>query len=113
MCLAIDGSMLISCSEDGSICIWEVQDFINKISITNKSDERYIDDVLVNWPKLDKINNQLNKNIEEVKNMKNENTQAINKLKSIKEQEIKELINTNSTDYDDTVEITKVIKYIY
>lgn len=106
LCLAMDGSALISCSKDGSMCIWEVKDVVHNMQ---KSENRYSDDVLVNWSKLETIIGNTKKVEKEVTKLKTECTQTIDKLKAAKDQELRDTKNANSTNYEDAFVKIKVI----
>lgn len=106
----MDGSTLISCSEDGSICIWEVKDFTNKMI---KTDNPYSDDVLISWSKLKSINKNITKAEREVITLKTKNIQTINKLKTEIDHELNENRNMKSINYKKAVDGVKVMHEYY
>ncbi|VVC30814.1 WD40/YVTN repeat-like-containing domain,WD40 repeat,WD40-repeat-containing domain,WD40 repeat [Cinara cedri] len=105
LCLAMDGSTLISCSEDGSLCIWEVKDAntINKINFD------YFDDILANGKKLDEINENIEQIKVTVKKLETKSTLTVNAIKKMKEQEIQNTKHTHLDHFNDIVELNKGI----
>jgi hypothetical protein len=101
MCLAMDGSVLISCSEDGSMCIWEVEEVVNK---KDNIDDRfkYFDDLLVKTLELEKINRDKIEIRNSVDLLEEKNKYNINKFKYSKEQELNNLKKMNADDIDKT-----------
>lgn len=108
MCLSMDGSVLISCSEDGSICIWEVQDYKNRMIETN-GHSLYNDDILVKMSALDNINNNVVGMEKVVNRLETESTEILTKLKKSKEHEIEELKDAKMIHYRIAVDKNKVI----
>lgn len=106
----MDGSTLIACSKDGSICFWEVKDVVHNMQ---KPDNRYSDDILVNSLKLETIIKSITKVGKEVNKLKTECTQTINKLKAAKNQELHDTKNANTANYEDAVHKIKVIYLLY
>lgn len=103
MKLTIDDSQLITCSEDGSICIWEVNDAEGKLTSVNDQFS-YSDDILVN--SLD-----LKNKIETVKELKmrvqvleNENKYQLSQLIKRNSEQLKEL---NTSYKNRTTELEK------
>lgn len=96
MRMTIDDSVLITCSVDGSICIWEVKDAEGKKVVLNDQ-FAYSDDILVNA--LD-LKNKI-ENIAELKMRVNELEREckyqVNELTKSKERRIQELNNSHST----------------
>lgn len=106
----MDGSTLISCSEDGTICFWEVKDFTDKM---NKTENSYPNDVLIGWSKLKSINKNITEAEKEVIRLKTKNIQTINKLKTEIDHELNENKNTKSIDYKKAVDGVKVMHEYY
>ncbi|XP_025200516.1 LOW QUALITY PROTEIN: cilia- and flagella-associated protein 57-like [Melanaphis sacchari] len=102
MCLATDGSVLISCSEDSNICVWEVK---NTENITRKIEKThvYTDDILVNLSKYDKLQENIKKIETAVNKLETENTINLNTTVKAKEQEIKDINKANTTQYYETI----------
>lgn len=89
----MDDSVLITCSEDGNICIWKVKHILDE---ANEIDNRfmYSDDILVSWPNLEKINKNV-KNIEtKLNELNEENAYTVKILKEVTEQELENAIKT-------------------
>lgn len=101
MCLAMDGSVLISCSEDGSMCIWEVEEIVSK---KDDIDDRfeYSDDLLIKTSELEKINRDVNKIKTSVDLFEENSKYSINKLKYSKEQVLNTLKKTDADLLDKT-----------
>lgn len=108
MCLSMDGSVLISCSEDGSMCIWEVKDYKNRMIETN-GHSLYNDDILVKMSALDSINNNVVGMEKVVNRLETESTEILTKLKKSKEHEIEELKDAKMIHYRNAVDKNKVI----
>lgn len=108
MCLALDGSVLISCSEDGSICIWEIITEMNKTKNIHDNN-LYSDDVLVNWSTLVKINEEIDKVETAIYKLEKESTNTLNELKIVKEKEIEDLKKLNLTNTHNIIKNKKVI----
>lgn len=96
MCMTIDDSILITCSIDGSICIWDVNDAEGKKVVLNDQ-FAYSDDILVNDIELkNKIENIVELKIR-VKELEKECEYQVTELTKSKEQCIQELNNNHST----------------
>lgn len=106
----MDGSTLISCSEDGSICIWEVKDFTDKM---NKTDNPYSNDILISWSKLKSIKKDITEAEIEVIRLKTKNIETINKLETEIDHELNENKNMKSIDYKKAVDGVKVMHEYY
>lgn len=106
----MDGSTLISCSEDGCICIWEVKDFTDKVI---KTDNPYSNDVLISCSKLKSINKNIAEAEKEVIRLKTKNIQTIDKLKTEMNYELNENKNTKSIYYKKAVDGVKVMHEYY
>lgn len=95
MSMTIDDSYLITCSIDGSICIWEIKNAEAKKVILNDQ-FAYSDDILVNA--LD-LKNKI-ENIAELKmrvnELERESKYQITELTKSKEKQIQELNNNHS-----------------
>lgn len=111
MCLSMDGSVLISCSEDGSMCIWEVKNYKKRMIETN-GHSLYTDDILVKMSTLENINNNVVGMEKVVNRLETESTEILTKLKKSKEHEIEELKDAKMINYRNAVEKNKVIKTI-
>eukprot|EP00102_Acyrthosiphon_pisum_P002329 XP_001943650.2 PREDICTED: cilia- and flagella-associated protein 57-like [Acyrthosiphon pisum] len=100
MSMTIDDSNLITCSSDGSICIWEIKDAEGKKVILNDQ-FAYSDDILVNALELkNKIENMAELKMR-VNELERESKYQITQLIKSKEEQIQELNNNHS------IEITK------
>lgn len=112
MCLGTDGSVLVSCSEDSNICIWEVKNTANK---TRKIDKPlvYTDDIIVNLSQYDKLHENIKKIETSVNKLERENTINVNTTIKAKEQEIKDINRANTTQYYDTIKKNEVITFIF
>jgi len=78
MCLGTDNTVLVSCSKDSNICLWNVKNAVNQ---TSKIDTPvYTDEILINESKY----NQLHEKVEKIEI-------AVNKL------EEKNTLNINAT----------------
>ncbi|KAE9523980.1 hypothetical protein AGLY_015627 [Aphis glycines] len=102
MCLATDGTVLVSCSEDSNICVWEVKNTENKI---RKIEKPHVctDDILVNLLEYDKLHENIKKIEGSVNKLETENTININTLIKAKEQEINDVNRENTTQYYETI----------
>jgi cilia- and flagella-associated protein 57 len=95
MCMTIDDSNLITCSTDGSICIWKIKDAEGKKVILNDQ-FAYSDDILVNASDLkNKIENIVELKMR-VTELERESKYQITQLIKSKEQQIQELNNNHS-----------------
>lgn len=95
MCMTIDDSNLITCSIDGSICIWKIKDAEGKKVILNDQ-FAYSDDILVNALDLkNKIENIVELKMR-VNELERESKYQITQLIKSKEQQIQELNNNHS-----------------
>ncbi|KAF0763554.1 cilia- and flagella-associated protein 57 [Aphis craccivora] len=95
MCMTIDDSNLITCSTDGSICIWKIKDAEGKKVILNDQ-FAYSDDILVNASDLkNKIENIVELKMR-VNELERESKYQITQLIKSKEQQIQELNNNHS-----------------
>lgn len=93
--MTVDDSILITCSVDGSICIWEVKNAEGKKVILHDQ-FTYSEDILVNALDLkNKIENIAEFKIR-VKELERECKYQITKLTKSKEQQIQELNNNHS-----------------
>lgn len=108
ICLAKDGSVLVSCSEDGCICMWQVKDVSNRM---NTSDDyfEYSDDVLVGWSKLKKTNENIEKIVMLVTKLEKESSYYIKKHEIAKDREVEDTNKTNSTNLQKAIKGNKVI----
>lgn len=108
MCLGTDGSVLVSCSEDSNICVWEVKNTTNK---TGKIDIplEYTDDILVNLLQYDQLHENIKKIETAVNKLETENTINVNTTIKAKEQEIKDINIANTTQYYETIKKNEVI----
>lgn len=95
---------MISCSEDGSLCIWEIK------GITDNA--VYPDDMLVSWTEMKNRSEDIERVKEEVRRLKKETALAMDKLRSEKEEEIENMKNENSKNYHDENEKIKVISSV-
>jgi len=112
MCLGTDGSVLISCSEDSNICIWEVKKTANK---TRKIDTPlvYTDDILVNLSQYDKLHENIKKIETAVNKLERENTINMNTTIKAKEQEIKDINKANTMQYYESINKNEVMAFIF
>lgn len=112
MCLATDGTVLVSCSEDSNICLWEVKNTENKI---RKIEKPHVctDDILVNLLEYDKLHENIKKIEGAVNKLETENTININTLIKAKEQEINDINKENITQYYETIKKNEVIAFIF
>lgn len=95
MSMTVDDSILISCSVDGSICIWEVKNAEGKKVILHDQ-FTYSEDILVNALDLkNKIENIAELKIR-VKELERECKYQITELTKSKETRIQELNNNHS-----------------
>lgn len=95
MTMTVDDSYLITCSTDGSICIWEIKDAEGKKVILNDQ-FAYSDDILVNASELkNKIENMAELKMR-VNELERESKYQISQLIKSKEQQIQELNNNHS-----------------
>lgn len=95
MSMTVDDSYLITCSTDGSICIWEIKDAEGKKVILNDQ-FAYSDDILVNASELkNKIENMAELKMR-VNELERESKYQISQLIKSKEQKIQELNNNHS-----------------
>jgi len=93
--MTIDDSNLITCSIDGSICIWKIKDAEGKKVILNDQ-FAYSDDILVNALDLkNKIENIVELKMR-VNELERESKYQITQLIKSKEQQIQELNNNHS-----------------
>lgn len=104
MCATKNGTALISCSEDGSLCMWEVKGFTAKTE--------YPDDVLVNWTEMKNKSEEIKRVKEEVNKVKMETALAMDKLRSEKEEEIEKMKNENLKNYHNETGKKKVIALV-
>lgn len=96
MSMTIDDSILITCSIDGSICIWDINDAEGKKVILNDQ-FAYSNDILVNDLDLkNKIENITELKIR-VKELERECKYQVAELTKTKEQRIQELNINHST----------------
>ncbi|CAI6352733.1 unnamed protein product [Macrosiphum euphorbiae] len=111
MCLGTDGSVLVSCSEDSNICVWEVKNTANK---SRKIDKPlvYTDDILVNLSKYDKLHENIKKIETAVNKLETENTINVNTTIKANEQEIKDINKANTTQYFETIKKNEVITFV-
>jgi len=112
MCLATDGSVLVSCSEDSNICVWEVKNTENKTRKIEKTHE-YTDEILVNLSEYDKLHENNMKIEAAVNKLETENTININTTIKSKAQEIKDINKANITQYYETIKKNEVIDFIF
>lgn len=112
MCLVTDGTVLVSCSEDSNICVWEVKNTENKI---RKIETPHVctDDILVNLLEYDKLHENIKKIEGAVNKLETENTININTLIKAKEQEINDMNRENTTQYYETIKKNEVIAFIF
>lgn len=95
MSMTIDDSILITCSVDGSICIWDVLDSEGKKVILNEQ-FAYSDDILVNALDLkNKIENITELKVR-VKELEKECKYQVAELTKSKKLQIQELNNNHS-----------------
>lgn len=87
--------------------MWQVKDVSNRMNTTNHFD--YSDEVLVNWSKLEKTNENIEKIEMSVKKLEKESSYFIKKLKITKDREIEDTKNTNLTNLQDAAKNNKVI----
>lgn len=106
MILAREGSTLISCSEDGILCFWEVKDFFNKIDGSNNP---YSDDIIVKWSRVERILKSTKKAETDVTLLMTQNKENMSKLKTVKYQELEDLKTVNLNNYLDAVNKINVI----
>lgn len=93
--MTIDDSILITCSVDGSICIWKVKDAEGKKVVLNDQFV-YSDDILVNALDLkNKIENIAELKMR-VKELERECKYQVTDLTKTTKQQIEELNNNNS-----------------
>lgn len=101
MCLSMDGSTLISCSEDGSMCLWEVEDVVNKkLNIDQRIG--YTDDILVTFSKFEKINKDIHNITTSVEVLKTDSKYYINELTNSKDKELNNVQKINMDKLDET-----------
>ena len=112
MCLATDGSVLVSCSEDSNICVWEVKNTANKTMEIDKP-LVYTDDILVNLSQYDKLHENIKKIETAVNKLETEYTVNINTTIKANEQEIKAINQANTTQYYETIKKNEVIVFIF
>lgn len=108
MSMTIDDSILITCSIDGSICIWEIKDVEEKKVILNDQ-FTYSDDILVNALDLkNKIENIAELNMR-VKELERECKYQIFELSKSKDNQIQEL-NNNHLVHTKTLENKNTVR---
>lgn len=105
----MDGSTLVSCSEDGSLCIWEVKDVFK----TNKINFEYFDEILATGKKLEEINENIEQTKATIKKMEAKSTITVNDTKKMKEQKLKNTKQLFLDHFNDIVELNKVGNFIY
>lgn len=111
MSLSIDDSVLITCSEDGSICIWEVKEVIDRVkNVDNRF--KYSDDILVKRSKLEKINDKIDELKVVVDKLEIENATSVKKLKETKQKEFERMKTVQSLQIFNTIRKNKVMYYI-
>lgn len=96
MSMSVDDSILITCSIDGSICIWEVQDADGKKIILNDQ-FAYSDDILVNAVDLKNKIENISELKMRVKELETECKYQVTELTKSNEQQVRELNNNHST----------------
>lgn len=96
MSMTVDDSILITCSIDGSICIWEVQDADGKKIILNDQ-FAYSDDILVNAIDLKNKIENISELKMRVRELERECKYQVTEITKSKEQQIQELNNNHST----------------
>lgn len=94
--MTVDDSILITCSVDGSICIWEVKDAEEKKVILNDQ-FAYSDDILVNALDLKNKIESISELKMRVRELERECKYQVTELTNSKEQQILELNNSHST----------------
>jgi len=94
--MTIDDSILITCSVDGSICIWEIKDAESKKIILNDQ-FAYSDDILVNALDLKHKIENISELKMRVRELERECKYQITELTKSKEHQIQELNNNHST----------------
>lgn len=111
MCLTMDGSALITCSEDGSICIWGIKDYTKDVNVDLRIDIRsaHYDDILVNVSQLERINEKITKSKLAVSKLESEYSYTTNQWKKAKEQEVELQKISISQHYDFVEKHNKVI----
>lgn len=110
MCLTVDDSALISCSEDGSMCMWEVKNYDKGVNLDNRIDiySLHCDDALVNISELKRINEKIPKTELSVRKLETECLYTADKRKKSKQQEIK-LKKISISQYFDFVEKHNIV----
>lgn len=96
MSMTVDDSILITCSIDGSICIWEVQDADGKKIILNDQ-FTYSDDILVNAIDLKNKIENISELKMRVRELERECKYQVTEITKSKEQQIQELNNNHLT----------------
>jgi len=96
MSMTVDDSILITCSVDGSICIWEVKNAEGKKVILNEQ-FAYSDDILVNALDLKNKIENISELKMRVKELERECKYQVTELTNSKEEQILELNNSHST----------------
>lgn len=96
MSMTVDDSVLITCSVDGSICIWEVENAEGKKVVLNDQ-FAYSDDILVNAIDLKNKIENISELKMRVKELEKECKYQITELTKSKEGQIQELNTNHST----------------
>lgn len=96
MSMTVDDSVLITCSVDGSICIWEVKNAEGKKIVLNDQ-FAFSDDILVNAFDLKNKIENISELKMRVKELEKECKYQITELTKCKEGQIQELNNNHST----------------
>lgn len=96
MSMTIDDSILITCSMDGSVCIWNVKNAEGKKVVLNDQ-FAYSDDILVNALDLKNKIENISELKMRVRELERECKYQISELTNSKEQQIQELNSNHST----------------
>lgn len=110
MCLTVDDSVLITCSEDGSMCLWEVKNYDKDVNLDNRIDihSAQCDDALIDMSELKRINEKIPKAELAVSKLESECLYTIDQRKKSKQQEI-ELKKISISQYFDFVEKHSIV----
>lgn len=106
--MTIDDSILITCSVDGSICIWEVKNAEGKKIVLNDQ-FAYSDDILVNALDLKNKIENISELKMRVRELERECKYQITELTNAKERQIQEL-NDNYSNFTQILENKNTVR---
>lgn len=106
----MDDSALITCSEDGSMCMWEVKNYDKDVNLKNRIDIHSVhcDDILVNMSELRRINEKIPKTELSVRKLESECLYTADQRRKSKQQEI-ELQKISISQYFDSIEKHNIV----